>query len=220
MLRRHVGVGALAVGLIFAGAMVAAGPARAKGATKAVITGPGLARPIVVADAGEPGQSGKLATLAEQSELFTVLFGGSVGGPERTLGSSPRQVTLGRRYTVVYTVPGDDPKPGDKFGRIRQNLYPYATGGPLSYTPPAQHGFGQPLQASGWLRADPRLVRTLTRLGVPTRSTADPVRAITGSRLAGTGARASIGPAIAWAIAAIVAGGALMLGGRKHRVRR
>jgi hypothetical protein len=35
------------------------------------------------------------------------------------------------------------------------------------YTPPGQQGFGQPLQASGWLRGTPRLTVTLTRLGIP-----------------------------------------------------
>jgi hypothetical protein len=35
------------------------------------------------------------------------------------------------------------------------------------YTPPGQHGFGQPLQATGWLRGTPQLTATLTRLGIP-----------------------------------------------------
>jgi hypothetical protein len=220
MLRRLVAVGGLAVGVSLAVALVTAGPALAKGATRAVITGPGLARPIVVADAGEPGQSGKLATLAEQSGLVTVLFGASMSGPATTLRSPPPQAALGPRYTVTYTVPGVDPQPGEKYGRIRQRLYPYAVDGPLTYTPPGQHGFGQQLQASGWVRADPGLARTLAELGVPRESTTVPVRPITGSRLAGTGPRESVGLAIAWAIVAIVTGGALMLAGRKRRVRR
>lgn len=219
MLRRQVAVGGLAVGVSLAVALVTAGPALAKGATKAVITGSGLAHPIVVADAGEPGQSGKLVTLAEQSGLFTVLFGASMSGPATTLHSPPPpRAALGPRYTVTYTVPGVDPQPGQKYGRIRQNLYPYATGAPLTYTPAGQHGFGQPLQATGWLRAGRGLVRTLTDLGVPTESTTVPVQPITGPRLAGTGPRESVGLAIAWAIVAIVAGGTLMLAGRKRRV--
>jgi hypothetical protein len=35
------------------------------------------------------------------------------------------------------------------------------------YTLPGQQGFGQPLQATGWLRGTPRLTATLTRLGIP-----------------------------------------------------
>lgn len=219
MLRR-LAVSGLATGIGLVLALVTAGPALAKGATRAVIAGPGLARPIVVADAGEPGQSGTLATLAEQSGLFIVLFGPSVSGPATTLRSPPLQAALGPRYTVTYTVPGVEPQPGQTYGRIRQRLYPYAVGGPLTYTPPGQHGFGQPLHATGWLRADPELVRTLARLGVPGKSTTEPVRPVTGSRLAGTGPREPVGLAIAGAIVAIVAGGALMLAGRKRRVRR
>ncbi len=217
MLRRQVAVGGLTIGVSLAVALVTAGPALAKGATKAVITGPGLTRPIVVADAGEPGQSGKLATLAEQSGLFTVLFGASTSGPATTLRSPPPPAALGPRYTVIYTVPGVDPQPGQRYGRIRQNLYPYATGGPLTYTPPGQHGFTEQLPATGWLPAGRGMVHTLTELGLPRKSTTQPVRPIAGPHLAGTGPRESAGPAIAWAIVAIVAGGALILAGRKRR---
>lgn len=220
MLRRLVTVSGLTVGVSLAAAVMTAGPALAKGATKARITGPGLTRPIVVAAAGEPGQSGRLATLAEQSGLFTVLFGASTGGTETRLRSSPPQAVLGPGYTVNYTVPGVDPQPGERYGRIRQKLYPFATGGPLTYTPQGQHGFVQKLQATGWLRAEPGLVRTLAELGVPRESATQPVRPVTGSRLAGTGPRESVGAAIAWAILAIAAGGALMLAGRRRRARR
>jgi hypothetical protein len=64
-------------------------------------------------------------------------------------------------------VPGVTPQPGQQFGRIRQNLYPHAVGGPVIYTPPGQRGFGQPIQATGWLRGSPQLTRTLAQLGLP-----------------------------------------------------
>lgn len=176
MLRRLISVGGLVIGASLAAAVVTAGPALAKGATKAMITGPGLARPIIVADAGEPGQSGKLATLAEQSGLFTVLFGASTIGPETAVPSPPPHAALGPRYALVYTVPGVEPQPGERYGRLRQDLYPHAIGGPLTYTPPGQHGFTQQLPATGWLRADPALVRTLTQLGLPAASKPASVR--------------------------------------------
>ena len=217
MLRKLVAVSGLTVAVSLGATVVTAAPALAKGATKAIIAGPGLARPIVVADAGEPGQSGSLATLAEQSGLFTVLFGSGMSGSETTRRIPPPQTTLGPRYTLVYTVPGVDPQPGQRYGRIRQTLYPYAAGGPLTYTPRGQHGFTPQLPATGWLRADAGLVRTLTKLGVPTESTTAPVRPIAGSGIAGTGPRASVGLAIAWSIVAIVVGAALILAGRKTR---
>jgi hypothetical protein len=173
MLRRLMAAIALAAGMSIAAALTLATPALAKGPSQARITGPGLVRAIVVSGAGEPGQEGRLATLAGQSGLFTALFGPAIGGsfPALTrLGTPPSAASLGPRYVVIYTVPGVTPRPGEQFGRIRQDLYPRAAGGPVVYTPPGQDGFGQPLQVTGWFRASPQLARILAQLGVPPRS--------------------------------------------------
>jgi hypothetical protein len=151
-------------------AMAVATPAFAKGPLRAQITGPGIARAVVVSGPGEPGQVGLLSALAEQTGLFAALFGPVGGLPApRLLRSEPRTIALGPRYAVVYTVPGVPPQGSEQFGRIRQDLYPRAAGGPVIYTPPGQRGFGPTLRVSGWLRGSPRLLRTLTKLGVPTR---------------------------------------------------
>jgi hypothetical protein len=170
MLRRLIVLIAVTAGMSIAAAMALATPALAKGPSQARITGPGLAHAIVVSGDGEPGQQGRLATLAGQTSLFTVLFGagGSVPAPAR-LRTPPPRASLGPRYTIMYTVPGVTPQPGQQVGQIRQDLYPRAAGGPVIYTPPGQPGFGQPLQAAGWLRGRPQLTGTLTRLGVPLR---------------------------------------------------
>jgi hypothetical protein len=172
MLRRLIAVAALAAGMSIAAAMTLATPAFAKGPSQASITGPGLGRAVVVSGNGEPGEQGRLANLAEQTGLFTVMFGASagasIGGPEPgRLPTPPPQDSLGPRYTLVYTVPGVTPRPGQQFGRVRQDLYPRAAGGPLIYTPPGQQGFGGPLTVTGWLRGRPQLTRTLAQLGVP-----------------------------------------------------
>ena len=140
MLRRLIVVTALAAGMSIAAAMTLAIPALAKGPSQARITGPGLVHAIVVSGDGEPGQQGRLAMLAGQTSLFTVLFGagGSVPRPARL--HTPPKATLGPRYTIIYTVPGVTPQPGEEFGRIRQDLYPHAAGGPVIYTPPDQPG--------------------------------------------------------------------------------
>jgi hypothetical protein len=171
MLRRLIVVTALAAGMSIAATVTLAIPALAKGPSQARITGPGLPRAIVVSGGGEPGQQGRLATLAGQTSLFTVMFGagGSVPAPVR-LRTPPPKASLGPRYTIIYTVPGVTPQPGQQFGRIRQDLYPRAAGGPVIYTPPGQPGFGQALQATGWLRGSPQLTHTLAQLGVPPRS--------------------------------------------------
>ncbi len=170
MLRRLIAVIALAAGMSIAAALTLATPALAKGPSQASITGPGLAHAIVVSGNGEPGMPSKLATLAGQTSLFTVMFGagGSVPAPVRLRTPLPR-ASLGPRYTVIYTVPGVTPQPGEQFGRIRQDLYPLAAGGPVIYTPPGQAGLGQQLQVTGWLRASALLTRTLAQVGVPLR---------------------------------------------------
>ena len=170
MLRRLIAVTALAAGMSVAAVLTLATPALAKGPSQARITGPGLARAIVVSGNGEPGEQGRLASLALQTGLFTVMFGAgaSIGGPTPTrLPTPPPRASLGPRYTLVYTVPGVTPRPGQQFGQVRQDLYPRAAGGPLIYTPPGQQGFGGPLTVTGWLRGRPQLTRTLAQAGVP-----------------------------------------------------
>ena len=202
MPRRLIVVTALAAGMSAAATLSLATPALAKGPSQASITGPGLVRAIVVSGEGEPGQLGPLAVLAGQTGLFNVLFGADITGVPQTpssLRTPPPTAALGPRYTVSYTVPGVTPQPGEQFGQIVQDLYPDAVGGPVIYTPPGQDGFGQPLQVTGWLRANPLLSRTLAQLGVRLRpgvraspQTRPPAAHRTGSRTP------------AWLIAALV----------------
>ena len=215
MLRRLIVLTVLTAGVSAATVIALATPALAKGPTQAGITGPGLARPVVIAGGGEPGQLDRLAVLATQTDLYTAMFGagGSVPAPDR-LRTPPPASALGPRYTIVYTVPGVTPQPGQEFGRIREGLYPRAAGGPVIYIPPGQQGFGQPLLVTGWLRGTPQLVHILARLGVRPRLGARTATA------AGPSARPPASPATAWLIilavvvaAAVLAGAALL----RHR---
>ena len=223
MLRRLIVVTALAAGMSAAAALSLATPALAKGPSQASITGPGLVRPIVVSGEGEPGQQGVLAMLAGQTGLFTALFGADITGIPQTptsLRPPPPKATLGPRYTVSYTVPGVTPQPGEQFGRIVQDLYPDAAGGPVIYTPPGQGGFGQSLQVTGWLRARPQLTRTLAQLGVPLRPVT-PASPRTRPIAAHPAVAHKTGsPALAWLIPAAVAIAAAALAAaalRRHR---
>jgi hypothetical protein len=176
MPRRFIALTSLAAGAAIAVTVALAPPALAKGTTQASIAGPGLARPVTVSVAAGsealPGQGDALSSLADQTGLFTVLFGPNIGDvrmpdtPSR-LRTPPAAATLGPQYTVTYTVPGITSAPAQASDQIRQYLYPRAAGGPVIYTLPGQQGFGQPLQAAGWLRGAPQLTATLTRLGVP-----------------------------------------------------
>jgi hypothetical protein len=167
MLRRLIVLAGLTAGMSVAAVIGLATPALAKGPIQVRITGPGLAHPVVIAGVGEPGQMNRLAVLATQTDLYSLLFGagGSVPAPVR-LSAPPSAATLGPRYTIVYTMPGVPAQPGQEFGRIRQDLYPQARGGPVIYVPPGQQGFGQPLLATGWLRGSHQLEHTLAQLGV------------------------------------------------------
>jgi len=211
MLRRLIVLTVLTAGVSAATVIALATPALAKGPTQASITGPGLARPVVIAGGGEPGQLDRLAVLATQTDLYTAMFGagGSVPAPDR-LRTPPPASALGPRYTIVYTVPGVTPQPGEQFGRIRQDLYPLAAGGPVIYTPPGQAGFGQPLQATGWFRGGPGLTRTLAQLGVrprPARQAARQTRLQPGAHPAAT--HHAVSRTIAWLIAAAAAAAAI-----------
>ena len=133
MLRRLIVVTALAAGMSVAAALSLARPALAKGPSQASITGPGLVRAIVVSGEGEPGQQGTLAALAGQTGLYNALFGADITGIPQTptsLRTPPPKADLGPRYTVSYTVPGV-PQPSEQFGRVVQDLYPDAAGGPV-----------------------------------------------------------------------------------------
>lgn len=215
MLRRLIVVTALAAGMSITAAITLATPALAKGPSQARISGPGLAHAIVVSGNGEPGQPGMLDTLAVQTDLFTVMFGANATVPAQTppqLRTPPRKASLGPRYTISYTVPGVTPQPGQRFGRVRQDLYPHAAGGPVIYTPPGQHGFGGPIQVTGWLQASSHLPRTLARLGVPSRLG---TRAAPQSRSAihPAAAHQAGSPALAWLIASAIATAAAALAG-------
>jgi hypothetical protein len=170
MLRRLVTVTAIAAGMSIAAAITFATPALAKGPSQAQITGPGLAHPILISGNGEPGLPDVLSTLAAQTELFAAMWGANATMPAKAsaaLRTAPPHASRGPLYVITYTVPGVPPQPGQQYGMIRQDLYPRAVGGPVSYTPPGQQGFGGPLQVSGWLRASPHLPGTLARIGVP-----------------------------------------------------
>lgn len=221
MRRRFIVLTLLSAGTALAVTAAVATPALAKGATRASITGPGLTRPLTVSAQGEalPGEGDTLSSLAEQTGLFAVLFGSGGGTPDEpsALRTPPTAASLGPKYTITYTVPGVTPRPGQANGQIRQNLYPRAAGGPVIYTPPGQQGFGQPLQASGWLRGTARLSVTLTRLGVPvgaspssTPRSATPAPSVA-PKPAGTSASAWLIATIVSAVAVAIAGTVLWL---------
>jgi hypothetical protein len=217
MLRRLTAVTALTAAMSIAAAITLATPALAKGPSQARISGPGLAQAIVVSGNGEPGQPGTLPTLAQQTGLFSVMFGPNVPMPSH-LRTPPPTGSLGPRYTIIYTVFGQFTRPGEQSGQIRQDLYPRAVGGPVVYTPPRQPG--GPVPFFGWFRASRHLPRTLARLGIspPAATQAGrqaPAAHRVATRQAGSGALPWLIASAAAIAAAALAGTVLLLRRRK-----
>ncbi len=172
-------------------AVLAAVPtaASAKGASAATIQGQGLAGPITLRGDGEPGSGGDLGRLAELTGLFPAMFDQT---PDPMLPARPAG-DLGLRYTITYVIPSGE----GSSDRVRQDVYPYAAGGAVTYTAPGQRVFGQAIKG-GWFRGADSLRLLLVKLGLPARpagSTAG--RAVASGGPAGSPASAPVRPAAA-----------------------
>jgi hypothetical protein len=148
---------ALAVAVLCALALPAA--ALAKGPTEASIRGPGLATPLRLTWPADGRSDSPMEALVNGAGIMQVVFGTQ---PRRILRRPPT-ARLGRRYVVRYLFPRPS-GPGDI---VRQDLYPFAKGGPVTYTPPGQRIYGTRRALGGWFRASVRLRRALVAAGLP-----------------------------------------------------
>jgi hypothetical protein len=182
--------------------------ALAKGASAATIDGSGPGGPITLRGDGEPGSGSDLGTLAELSGLFPAMFGQS---PDPMLDAAPTK-RLGPHYTITWTIPDGN----GTAKTIRQDVYPYAAGGPVTYTKPGQPVSDQTTRG-GWYRASDGLRQHLISLGLPNKAAVAAASGGGSSANAAGGSSASPAPArpAAAARAAIwpqvLAGGALLL---------
>jgi hypothetical protein len=151
---RHV----TALMLVTAVALMFAVAGQAKGPSKASIEGPGLNGAIVYAGNGEDGGS-TLGVFTQEAGFFPATFDQI---PSPMLPGRPRG-NLGPRYTVTYTVPG----PNGGVDTIRQHLYPYAQGGPVTYMAAGQRIFESQHTRGGWFQTLPTLKRHLVEAGLP-----------------------------------------------------
>ena len=191
--------------------------AQAKGASAATISGGGSGGlpggPIDLAGDGEPGSGTDLANLAEAAGVFALLW--EDDGQSGALDAAPVATgERGPRYTITWTFPngagGED--------KVRQSVWPYAAGGPITYMRP-----GQPVLDSttkgGWYRSADNLRQTLITLGLPDRPPlAVPAPAV-GAAPPASAATPALWPRIAVGVGlllAAAAGGALLLRRRSH----
>jgi hypothetical protein len=220
MRQRHA-LAMLVLALLLAAVPTAA---QAKGASAATISGGGPGGlpggPIDLAGDGEPGSGTDLANLAEAAGVFALLW---EDGQSGALDAAPAATgERGPRYTITWTFPngagGED--------KVRQSVWPYAAGGPVTYMRP-----GQPVldgtTRGGWYRSADDLRQTLITLGLPDR----PPLAVPAASATPAGGSASpaaapaadpapaLWPRIALGVGlllAVAAGGALLLRRRSH----
>ncbi len=171
--------------------------ATAKGPSAASITGPGLRHVLSIQGYGEGGNDTALGMLVSEGGFFPQAFGGTP-----TATTSQPVGSLGPRYEVTYTVPGGTQ--GDS--TLRQDLYPYALQGPVTYMAPAQKFWDTQSTPGGWYRGTVQLRRVLVKAGLPPRAPAKRARA---ERKIGVAAGAGAGVALA--------AGAIVLLRRRHR---
>ena len=171
--------------------------ATAKGPSAASITGPGLRHALSIQGYGEGGNDTALGMLVSEGGFFPQAFGGTP-----TATTSQPVGSLGPRYEVTYTVPGGTQ--GDS--TLRQDLYPYALQGTVTYMAPAQKFWDTQSTPGGWYRGTIQLRRVLVKAGLPPRAPAKRARA---ERKIGVAAGAGAGVALA--------AGALILLRRRRR---
>lgn len=193
----------LFAGLVAISTVVIAGPASAKvDIAKANISGPGL--------------EGKIRIQAPDTQGLWESGIDVAGGLDDTRADSVEELgrtpaDLGPRYRVTYRFFGDD--------RIRQDLYPYAKGGPVTYTPPGQRvAEGQPwggVISAGWYQSSLGFFHYLVDHGLPETN---PVASVaTRERAPDTAPRAKTGP---WAGIVVVLVGLAALSLAALAVRR
>jgi hypothetical protein len=143
----------LVAGLVAISTVVIAGPASAKASiAEANITGPGLRGGLRIEG---PDTEGLWESGIDVAGGLDDTWAHSV----EELGLTPAQ--LGPRYLVTYRFDRDD--------LIRQDLYPYAKGEPVTYTPPGQEvtaGVNMSITA-GWFQSSLGFFRYLVDHGLP-----------------------------------------------------
>jgi hypothetical protein len=189
--------------------------AQAKGASGATISGGGdgglPGGPITLKGDGEPGSGTDLADLAQAAGVWALLF---EDGPGGALESAPATTDRGPRYTITWIFPNG----AGTEDKVRQSVWPYAAGGPLTFM-----ASGQPVldatTRGGWFQAADNLRQSLVALGLPSRQPLTATAPATASPAAPAPAAApdpapALWPRVAVGLAlllAVAGGGALAL---------
>jgi hypothetical protein len=146
--------------VLFAMLMVPA-VAGAKGPDQATIDGEGMVAPVSVG--GTEGQDDDLSTLADVAGIWPAAYPQT---PDPMLAEEPTE-DLGPKLEITWRLPNGGPTPVS----VTQELYLYAEGGPLTYTPPGQELVEGGLTSGGWFRTPARHQPTWDTFDLPSRAT-------------------------------------------------
>jgi hypothetical protein len=151
--------------------------------------------------------------------VWSVLF---EDGPGGELASAPAATDRGPRYTITWTFPNG----AGTEDKVRQYVWPYAAGGPLTFMASGQRVLDGTTKG-GWFRASDGLRVTLVNLGLPARQPLTASTPATSAKPATPAAQPSATPDPAPAVwprvaaglilvLAVAAGGALFLRRRSN----
>src|SRR5256885_1922267 len=166
-MKRRLVAGAVALAWI-----LTASPAHAKGVTMVTFSGPGLPQPLRI---GGP-ESSPGSTLAARLANGSGVFAQAISDSSLAVDENPPGGELGPRYRAVYTFAADAGVV------IRQDVYPFATSGPVTFASPGQPWFGTRVSRGGWFRAEPQLTELLLSAGLPQRSSVPPAAKVSRRR--------------------------------------
>lgn len=139
--------------LLMTGMALMPASASAKGVTQVRVSGPDLVQPI---NFGAEGAG----NVAQATGLYSAFFDTTPPSPDPRLLSED----LGKPYTATYTYAVPEQRT-ERQGIVRQELYPYAAGGAVTYTPAGQRLFNATSRGT-WHR-DARLASILIAAGLP-----------------------------------------------------
>jgi hypothetical protein len=187
--------------------------AQAKGASAATISGGGPGGlpggPITLKGDGEPGAGTDLANLAEEAGVFSLLFEDGPGGELAAAPAGDR----GPRYTITWTFPNG----AGTEDKVRQLVWPYAAGGPVTFMASGQRVLDGTTKG-GWYRAADSLRLRLIQLGLPDRQPlAAPAPASPAPAPAAPAPAPALWPKVAAGIGVLLAVAAVVVAARRRR---
>ena len=140
-LRRTTGRGIAGAWLVASLVVALSGTAGAKGAQDATLTGPGISGELHIVNVPEGPAPVNVNRLAEATGTDYAVFRTRPSPLESRRPAGP----LGPRYRIVYRLYTGE----NEVTPIRQNVYPFARAGFVTYTPPGQRAFHKTVR-SGW----------------------------------------------------------------------